>query len=889
MRWLNLFSARLRALLGREAVIRDIDEEMRLHVELETEANVQRGMPFEEARRAALRSFGNFDSVRDSAYGVRGGGMMETFLQDIRYGARVLAKHKAFTAVAVVTLALGIGANTAIFSVVNELLLRPLPYKDAERLVMLWEVSPNGRHQNNTSRTNFLAWREQSKSYEGMAAFSDQRINLTGTGDPEEVSVQLASPSLFRVLGVEPLMGRTLTEEDAQPGTPDVAVLGYGIWQRKFGGDPRIVGKPITLNGGPVTVVGVMPASFQWHVMSKSGTGRPAEMWIPLPMPTGDTGGAAHGRFLLVVARLKPGVSPQQAETELKTVESRLGEADPRYNKNYSAEVIPVRDQFVGSARLVLWILLAAVGFVLLIACANVANLLLSRAAAREKEIALRTALGARRSRIVRQLLTESVLLALLGSLLGLALAWWGIKALVAISPRDLVNLQGVGLNLTVLGWTLAVSLLTGIIFGLAPALEATRLDLNDALKEGGKGAGGQSARSRGMRSVLVVVEIAMALILLASAGLMVKSFVRLQRIDTGFNTENVLTLVVRLPESKYKTDPQIVTFFRQALERVRALPGVKSAGIVNFLPLYGGLGSGTGFTIEGRPAPPPGQGPSTNVRVADAAYFGTMGIPVLRGRNFTEQEDSEARHVIIISESLARQYFPGEDPLGKRIAVSMFDKPNPTEIVGVVGDARYDSLTDEAQPTVYFPHPELAYEFMTLVIRTSGDPAEMAPAARRVISSLDPDQPVSDVRTMRQVLAERVARARFTTLLLGLFAGLATLLAAVGIFGVMNYAVTLRTREIGLRMALGAQPRRVLMLILRQGLLLTLAGIGAGLLGALALTRLMSSLLYGVSATDPLTFAAIVFLLALVALFACYIPARRATRVDPLIALRYE
>jgi putative ABC transport system permease protein len=485
--------------------------------------------------------------------------------------------------------------------------------------------------------------------------------------------------------------------------------------------------------------------------------------------------------------------------------------------------------------------------------------------------------------------LTESVLLALLGSLLGLALAWWGIKALVAISPRDLVNLQGVGLNLTVLGWTLAVSLLTGIIFGLAPALEATRLDLNDALKEGGKGAGGQSARSRGMRSVLVVVEIAMALILLASAGLMLKSFFRLQRIDTGFNTENVLTLVVRLPESKYKTDPQVVTFFRQALERVRALPGVKSAGIVNFLPLYGGLGSGTGFTIEGRPAPPPGQGPSTNVRVADAAYFGTMGIPLLRGRNFTEQEDSEARHVIIISESLARQYFPGEDPLGKRIAVSMFDKPNPTEIVGVVGDARYDSLTDEAQPTVYFPHPELAYEFMTLVIRTSGDPAEMAPAARRVISSLDPDQPVSDVRTMRQVLAERVARARFTTLLLGLFAGLATLLAAVGIFGVMNYAVTLRTREIGLRMALGAQPRRVLMLILRQGLLLTLAGIGAGLLGALALTRLMSSLLYGVSVTDPLTFAAIVFLLALVALVACYIPARRATRVDPLIALRYE
>jgi putative ABC transport system permease protein len=889
MSWLRVFAARVRALFGREAVIRDIDEEMRLHVELETEANVGRGMPPEEARRAAMRSFGNYDSVRDSAYGVRGGGVMETFLQDIRYGARVLAKHKAFTAVAVVTLALGIGANTAIFSVVNELLLRPLPYKDAERLVMLWEVSPEGRHQNNTSRANFTAWREQSKSYEGVAAFSDWRINLTGTGDPEEIAAQLATPNLFRVLGVAPLLGRTLTDEDGQPHAPNVAVLGYGIWQRKFGGDRSIVGKTITLNGAPVTVVGVMPANFEWNVMSKSGTGRPAEMWIPLPMPTGDAEGAAHGRFLLVVARLKPGVTREQAEAELKTVESRLADAEPRYNKNYSAEVIPVREQFFGSVRYALWILLGAVGLVLLIACANVANLLLSRAAAREREIALRTALGARRSRIVRQLLTESILLALCGSLLGLALAWWGIKALVAISPRDLINLEGVGLNLTVLGWTLAVSLLTGVIFGLAPALEATRVDLNDALKEGGKGAGGQSARSRGLRSVLVVAEVALALVLLASAGLLVRSFMRLQRIDTGFNTENVLTMVVRLPGSKYKEDPQYVAFFRRAEEQLRALPGVRGVGIVNYLPLYGGLGSGTGFTIEGRPAPPPGQGPSTNVRVADAGYFPAMDIPLLRGRRFTDAEDSEPRHVVIISESLAKEYFPNEDPLGKRIDVDMFDTPRLTEIVGVVGDARYDSLTDPPQPTVYFPESELTYAFMTFTIRTTGDPSEMAPAARRVISSLDPDQPVSDVRTMRQVMSERIARARFNTLLLGLFAGLATLLAAVGIFGVMNYAVTLRTREIGLRMALGAQPGRVLMLILRQGLLLTLAGIAAGLLGALALTRLMSSLLYGVDATDPLTFAAIVVLLGVVSLVACYIPARRATRVDPLVALRYE
>jgi putative ABC transport system permease protein len=787
----------------------------------------------------------------------------------------------------VITLALGIGANTAIFSVVNELLLRPLPYRDAERLVMLWEVSPKGNRQNVTSRANFRAWREQSKSFEGMAAFSDQRINLTGVGDPEEVSVQMANPELFRVLGVEPLLGRVMTEEDGRPGAPDVAVLGYGIWQRKFGGDPHVVGKAITLSGAPVTVVGVMPAGFQWHISSRSGTGRPAEMWIPLPMPTGE-GAPSRGRFLTVVARLKPGVTPEQADTELKTIEARLAQEDPNYNKGFSAQVITVREQFVGNVRPALWILLGAVGMVLLIACANVANLLLARAAAREKEIALRTALGARRTRIVRQLLTESVLLALLGSLVGLGLAWWGIKALVAISPRDLVNLQGVGLDLTVLAWTVGVSLLTGIIFGLAPALEATRVDLSDALKEGGKGAGGQSARSRGLRSALVVAEVALALVLLASAGLLVKSFARLRNINTGFNTENVLTMVVRLPASKYK-DPQMVAFFRQAEERVRALPGVRSVGIVNYLPLYGGLGARTSFSIEGRPEPPPGDKPGTDVRVTDASYFSTMGIPLLRGRNFTDVEEAEARHVILVSESFARKHFPGEDPLGKRVTIPMSPNPAPTEIVGVVGDVRYDSLTDEAYPTAYFPHPELTYEFMTLVIRTSGDPAEMAPAVRREISALDPDQPVSDVRTMNQVMADTVGRARFNTLLLGLFASLATLLAAIGIFGVMNYSVTLRTREIGLRMALGAQPARVLMLVLRQGLLLTLVGIGTGLAGALALTRLMSGLLYGVGASDPLTFAAIVPLLAVVSLVACYIPARRATRIDPLIALRYE
>jgi putative ABC transport system permease protein len=606
-----------------------------------------------------------------------------------------------------------------------------------------------------------------------------------------------------------------------------------------------------------------------------------------MPPLTGE-GATSRGRFLSVVARLKDGVTLQQASADMSTIAARLAQDAPRFNRGQGTEIIPLRDQFVGKVRLALWIILGAVGLVLLIACANVANLLLSRAAAREKEIAVRAALGAGRWRIVRQLLTESLLLAALGCVLGLALAWWGIKALVAISPRDLVNLQHVGLNFTVLAWTMGLSLVTGIIFGLVPALEASRPNLNGSLKEG-KGSEGQNPRSRRLRSALVITEVALALILLASAGLLIKSFNRLQNINRGFNPDNLMTMVVRLPEAKYQDDPQMVSFFRRATERIRALPGVSTAGMVNYLPLYGGLGAKTSYTIEGRPPALPGEGPSTHVRVSDANYFNTMGIPLLRGRNFTDFETNEARHVVIISESLARQHFPGEDPIGKRITISMSEKPVPTEIVGIAGDVRYESLVEEPEPTVYMPHPELTYPFMTLVIRTTGDPASIVPAVKRELRELDPDQPVSDVRTMNQVMADTVGRARFNTMLLALFAGLATLLAAVGIFGVMNYSLTMRTREIGLRMALGAQPRKVVMLMLKQGVLLTLIGTAIGLAGALALTRLMSSLLFGVDAADPATFAVIVLLLMGVSLIACYLPARRAARIDPLIALRAE
>jgi putative ABC transport system permease protein len=559
----------------------------------------------------------------------------------------------------------------------------------------------------------------------------------------------------------------------------------------------------------------------------------------------------------------------------------------PEVNKDFSAEVLPLREQFFGNVRRALWLLFGAVGFVLLIACANVANLLLSLATSREKEIAVRAALGARRARIVRQLLTESLLLAMLGSLLGLGVAWLGIKALVAISPRDLINLQSVGLNVPVLAWTLIVSFLTGIIFGLAPALHISRLNLNDSLKEG-KGDASQAGGSRRLRGALVVSEIALAVVLLASAGLLVKSFIKLQQVDRGFNADNVLTMVVRLPE-KYREDPQVVNFFLEALDRIRALPGVRSAGIVNYLPFYGGLGSATGFTVAGRPLPPPGEKPTTNVRVADAGYFPALAIPVLRGRNFTDQETKEPKRVVLVNEAFARKYFNGEDPIGRRISVDMFDNPTPTEIVGVVGNVKYESLIDEFAPAVYFAHPDLTYAFMTLVIRTDNNPAAIAPAVQREIRSIDSSQPVSDVRTMNQVMAESVSRARFNTLLLVIFATLATLLSAVGIFGVMNYSVALRTHEIGLRLAIGAQPRQVLMLILKQGLLLTVFGVVIGLAAAFALTRLLSGLLFGVATADASTFATISLLLVVVSLVACYLPARRAMRIDPLMALRYE
>ncbi len=809
--------------------------------------------------------------------------MLSTVWQDIRYGARVLIKSPGFTVVALVALALGIGANTAIFSVVNAVLLQRLPYRDANRIVVMWEHNFTGDHPHNvTSQENFIEWRREAKSFEGMAAFFDRRYNLTGAGDPVVVTAQVATPNLFRVLGADPMLGRTFTDEEGEPGKSNVVVVSYGFWQRELGGATDAVGKTISLNGGNATVVGVMPADFKWFIKENAGVGKPAELWLPFePKPQ-------PGRFLSAVGRLKPGVSFAQANAEMNTLMARIGQERPQYNSNIGAVLVPVRDQLAGEIRTPLLVLLGAVGFVLLIACANVANLMLARAAARQKEIAIRAALGAAGHRIMRQLLTESLLLSLAGGALGAALAVWGVDALVALAPSNLIGSARVGVSLQVLAFTFGVSVLTGVVFGMLPALEASRTDANEALKEGGRGTAG-SRRSRRARSAFVVAQVALALMLLVGAGLLARSFQRLVSVDPGFDPSNLLTARVQLPARKYKEDPQVVNFFRQATQQIAALPGVRSVSVGNYLPFYTGMGARTDFWIEGQPTPPPGQEYSTDVRVVDENYFRTLGIPVLQGRSFTAQEAVEDHHTIIISKALADKYFPGENPIGKRIAVEMMDKPPFNEIVGVVGDVRYDKLDKETFPMVYWTQPQLTYNDMTFVVRTEGDPTALGDSLRRAVQAVDPQQPVADVRTMESWIGESVSRARFGTTLLTVFACLALLLAAVGIYGVMAYTVTQRQHEIGIRMALGARAGDVLKMIVRQGMTLALVGVGVGLVGGLALTRVISSLLFGVSATDPLTFAGVSLLLIAVALLACLVPARRATRVDPMLALRYE
>jgi len=806
---------------------------------------------------------------------------MDVILQDLRYGIRKLVKNPGVTAVVVLALALGIGANTAIFSVVNAILLHPLAFKDPGRIAMVWMDNRKlGVDQDWHSYLNFLEYKNGSQTFEDIAAFNDRSFNLTGAGDPIRVLGAWATASLFPVLGVDPILGRAFTSDEEEPGRDLVVVLSHGLWQRRFGADPQIIGQQISLNGKNRTVIGVMPASFRFP-------DKDAELWVPLS-PDAQLRNNRNALWLKAVGRLKPGVTLEQARADMGTIAGRL-EQQYDFMSGYGVNLVPIHDQVVGSVRPAMLVLLAAVALVLLIACANVANLLLVRAAAREREIAVRAALGAARGRLVGQLLTESIVLATAGGVAGLLIAVLGLRMLLAMAPVDIPRLDQIRVDWQVLAFALGLSLATGVVFGLVPALQASRPDLNESLKEGGRGST-TGIRGRRIRGALVISEIALSLVLLIAAGLMIKSFVHLQQFNLGFNPDRMLTLRLQLPGSKYKDDSQVAGFYRELLDGVENLPGVQSVGAISTIFLTKTPYS-TNFTIQGRPPLRPGQQIEVPIDSISPNYFRVMGIPLLRGREFTDDDKAGAPGVVMINQTFARRFFPDEDPIGKRFVYGMPDGPNPPwlTIVGVVGDTRRTGFDAEIRPETYLPYSQTPDRSMYLVVRAASSPMPVIQPVRDAVWAIDKDQAVFSVETMDQLLSEMMAQRRFNMLLLAIFAGAALILAAVGIYGVMSYSVTQRTHEIGVRIALGAGRATVLRQVAGQGMMLAAAGIGLGLAGSLALTRLMAGLLFEVHATDPVTFVLIPLLLGGVALAASVIPARRAMKLDPILALRYE
>jgi putative ABC transport system permease protein len=802
--------------------------------------------------------------------------------QDVQYGARLLWKSPAFSIIALAALALGIGATTAIFSVVDAVLLKPLPFREAERLLVIWEKNPaQNRYKLFVAPVNFLEWQKRSHAVEQMAAFHVVHINLTGGPngqiDPEELKVERVSATLLPLLGVQPVLGRGFLPEEDAPGHTNVALLSHSLWQRRFGGDPAIAGKTIRLRDQPYTVAGVLPAGF-----SVMETG--VDVLIPLGLDANDSR-MANG-FLIVIARLRPGVGADGARTELDAIGAQLENANPALNKGRRPSVFVLRHELVGGARHALWVLMGAVGFLLLMACVNVANLLLARGANRSKEIALRYALGAGRGRIVIQLLSESLLLALGGGTLGLLLGGGAVWLLAHAAHANVPRLSEATLDVRLFLFTLAVSAATGLLFGLAPATHGAGANLNTALNEGGRG--GTTGRSgRAVRNALVITEVALAMLLLIGAGLLIRSFVRLRSVDPGFQPAGVLIMRLPLGGGRNAALDRRIAFFQQVADRLSRLPSVTAVGGVNGLPLTG-LGLGSTFAVEGRPAPPSWQKSMGLVRSVTPAYFRTLGIPLQSGRGFADSDTAQAPPVILVNQTLARLFWPGASPLGGRLVI---DAPTRrvAEIVGVVGDIKPDRMEGEDWPTIYSPFAQVPVTTMVMAVRTSGPPRRLAPPVERAIHQLDPDQPVADLRSMDDVMDQAVAGARFNTLILSVFAEIAFLLAAMGIYGVISYDVSQRTHEIGIRMALGAQPGNVLKLVLGQGARLAVCGIAVGLGAAFGLTRLMATMLYGVEPTDAYIFIIISVLLAAVALAASYLPARRAMRLDPVTALRHE
>jgi predicted permease len=877
MQWLKELAHSLSSILRRSQKERELSEELQFHLERQIEENIVRGMSSQEAWYAALRLFGGVQQIREECRDMRRVSTIENLVQDLRYGLRQMRRTPGFTAVAVVTLALGIGANTAIFSLVNGVLLQPLPYKDASRLVSVAGTNEKqGVKVNVMSYPDFADWRTQNRVFSGLAAYRAQHYDLSGKGVPERIRGVRITEDLFELLEESPELGRSFAREEYQPGTDHVVLLGDGLSRRLFAGDPHILGRTLQLNDDVYTVIGIMPPSFQFPLTEN------ADLYTPL---TPDAN--RHHGWLHSVGRLKPGVSLQQAQAEMDTIARRLEQQYPGSNKGVGVSVLPLQESVVADLRPAFLVFSCAVGLVLLIACSNAANLMLSRTTARERELAVRAALGARRGRLMQQVLTENVLLGLLGGTLGLALAVWGVRALLAmlkfrVPPSQLGNIHIDG---WALGFTFLVSTFTGITSGLAPALVASRLELNESLKEGSRSMAG-TVRSGRLRGVLVVSEVALSLVLLVGAGLMIKSFVLLTNVDTGIEARNVLVIDFSLQELKYGKPHVRADFLQQVAERVRMLPGAQSASWVTDLPMSDNT-DGLGFSIVGQPDAP-GTQRSASFNVVGPGYFKTLHIPLIRGRDFTDHDTDTAPGVVLINQVMVRRFWPEEDPLGKQITM---DGKHFFSIIGVVGNIRQLGPASQTSPEVYLSYLQdpVDWPYRTLVVRTAGDPLKLVGLVQQAVWSVNKDQPIAHTRTMEQVRAESMAQPRVFTVVLGVFAALALVLASVGIYGVVSYSVAQRSHEVGVRKALGAENKDVLRLVLGEGMLHVAVGLGIGLAGALALTRLLSGFLYGVRPTDPVTYGAVALVLTGAALLACYLPARRAMKVEPMVALRYE
>jgi putative ABC transport system permease protein len=881
IRRLRGWLARLLGLFNRARREREFVEELECHLAMHIEDNLRAGMSPEEARRSALIKLGGVTLTQERRREQGGLPMLDTLGQDLRFGLRMLRKNPGFSLIASLTLALGIGANTAIFSMVDALLLRPLPYHEPERLVLLTNKTSSTR-RSSISYPNFSDWRERAQSFEGMASWRGESFSLIGAGKPVQLRGQTVNWNIFVLLGVQPQLGRMFTPEDDRYGASRTALLSHGIWQEKFGGDPSVIGRKLLLGGEPHEVIGVLPQGFEYFSET--------DVYIPIGLllkPNTGLTDRGSNLGLRAVARLKPGVTLQQANDEMVRLAAQLEREHPAVNTGLSAQAEPLQDFISESVRQSLWVLLGSVGFILLIACVNVANLLLARVVERQKEIAVRLALGAGRWRIIRQLLSESLLIALAGGACGVFTARWMLDGLLALAPDNIPQLSRVSLNNLVLLFTFGVSVLTSVLCGLAPALHASRLKLHTTLKEGGRTSAGAARELT--RKTLLVVEISLALVLLIGAGLLLHSMARVLNVDPGFNSDNLLTMRMMPPNDAYD-NARRRGFFDECLTRVSALPGVRSAAITHALPIGGGQQWGTYFYAADKPIPQRGQFPDMEFTPISANYFEAMGIRLLRGRWFNSADAATSAPVAVINEALAHRIWPGEDPIGKRLRQGLPESGSPwLEVIGVVADVKVFGVEEAIPMQTYVPLAQLPPTSFWLTVRTAGDPLQSVAAVERTIHSIDKDLPVFAIRSMDQVLGSSRAQRLLTLTLLVSFAVLALLLAAVGIYGVISYSVKQRTRELGIRMALGAQRGDVLKLILTQGLKLALIGVVIGLGAAIALTRWMESLLFGVRPTDPITFGAIAGVLLSVALLACYIPARRATKVDPMVALRSE